>query len=631
MVHRDIKPQNLMRTRQGIVKILDFGLASLAESPSLFHDSIEPTSSNLTADGSLLGTPDFISPEQATDAKQADIRSDIYSLGATLYFLLCGHPPFEKGTIAQKLQSHSEVRPEPIQQHRVEVPLALSNIIDRMLEKDPNARYHVPQEVATALAAIQQPTSSLQPKIKQDSVVRTGNFWWNRTVIVLAVIALLGVGIFGIFTISTDTGTLVVEAIDEKVKIEIWKIPVASRKEDIKLQFVDTISGSEIVRLPSGEYKVSLSDKSLDYAMSDGGFTLRRGEKTILKVTHKASTKVIAEAPELTPISLSDQEQSGLTSKGRKLTDDQAKELQRKIDQDPLDDSSRLQLLGFYFSKTIYQKDYRKPQLDIILWLIGKYPESRIAGTPDASIHAIIDPTGYAEAKKRWLTTVETHSKNPKVLSNAAHFFIQADRQLSEELLKKAQALDPNDAKLHSQLGQLYNLEMIGQSNQNRVGELAAKALSEFERANELHSDPITASHDLPRLASAAFKVGKLDKAKEYATRMVDKQGDSTDWNTGNKVHHGNTILGRIAIKEDNLDKACEHLLASGKTTGSPQLNSFGPSMILAKELLEKGKRDAVLEYLDLCKKFWTNEKLDQWSDAIKRGVIPDFGLERLQ
>ena len=115
MVHRDIKPQNLMRDESGRIKILDFGLASFASETAAETDEAmtsgddnAPVTRPLTQLGTMMGTPDYIAPEQATDARNADIRSDIYSLGCTLYFLLTGRPPFEGDSVMEKVRSHSE-------------------------------------------------------------------------------------------------------------------------------------------------------------------------------------------------------------------------------------------------------------------------------------------------------------------------------------------------------------------------------------------------------------------------------------------------------------------------------------------------------------------------------------------
>jgi eukaryotic-like serine/threonine-protein kinase len=158
MVHRDIKPQNLMLTRPGQVKILDFGLAR-------FKWELDPeggetpvgSSAGVTADGEVLGTPDYIAPEQVSNSRRADVRSDIYSLGCTLYYLLSGRVPYPGGSVAQKLVSHLHVAPKALGELRDDVPPALVEVLSRMMEKDPSRRYQTPAEVAAALAPFAKP------------------------------------------------------------------------------------------------------------------------------------------------------------------------------------------------------------------------------------------------------------------------------------------------------------------------------------------------------------------------------------------------------------------------------------------------------------------------------------------
>jgi serine/threonine protein kinase len=147
MVHRDIKLQNLMLTRKGQVKILDFGLARFAS---------ENGSTSLTECGALTGTPDFMSPEQAEDAHSADIRADIYSLGCTLYTLLTGQLPFPGGNYVKKIVGHLRKEPAPLTAFRNDLPPELVRVVGRMMAKDPAQRFQTPGEVARALLAFRE-------------------------------------------------------------------------------------------------------------------------------------------------------------------------------------------------------------------------------------------------------------------------------------------------------------------------------------------------------------------------------------------------------------------------------------------------------------------------------------------
>jgi hypothetical protein len=150
LVHRDIKPSNLVwDSRQSVLKILDLGLARL------ISDAEGQTSlSELTQTGAVMGTPDFMAPEQAQDARAVDIRADLYSLGCTLYYLLTGRVPFPGGSLIQKLDRHRWSEPEPVEQLRAEVSSDVQAVVRTLMAKRPDDRYRTPAEAARALEAI---------------------------------------------------------------------------------------------------------------------------------------------------------------------------------------------------------------------------------------------------------------------------------------------------------------------------------------------------------------------------------------------------------------------------------------------------------------------------------------------
>jgi serine/threonine protein kinase len=145
LVHRDIKPGNILLDWQGTIKVLDLGLARI----------LRGTQDRLTAErgggGGILGTVDYLAPEQAVDSQVGPL-ADVYSLGATFYFVLTGRAPFQDGSLAQKLIWHQMREPASVRGLRPEVPPEVEAVLVRMMAKEPGARYATPQEVALALA-----------------------------------------------------------------------------------------------------------------------------------------------------------------------------------------------------------------------------------------------------------------------------------------------------------------------------------------------------------------------------------------------------------------------------------------------------------------------------------------------
>lgn len=160
MIHCDIKPSNLMVNRQGVLKVLDMGMARLGGNGDDLTESQEER---------ILGTVDYLSPEQAMESRNLDHRSDIYSLGCTLYFLLTGRPPFPEGTLAQRLVKHQTEEPRPIAELRPDAPSDLIDICHRMMAKAPEDRFQSIEEIGALLAEWQPPEP--EPQVEQPAAV----------------------------------------------------------------------------------------------------------------------------------------------------------------------------------------------------------------------------------------------------------------------------------------------------------------------------------------------------------------------------------------------------------------------------------------------------------------------------
>ncbi len=203
LVHRDVKPSNLLVTPRGQVKVLDLGLALLKGDAGAEGDG------RVTQHGLVLGTPDFLAPEQARNPLGVDTRADVYALGGTLYFLLTGRPPYEGESATEKLVRHVSAPPPSLLAHRPDAPPQLDAVVQWMMAKRPEDRPQTPAQAAMALVPFCAPVSAIPLAAAQSSepvpVIEPVVIPRRRKpaggpgvkVLLLALAALCGLGIFG--------------------------------------------------------------------------------------------------------------------------------------------------------------------------------------------------------------------------------------------------------------------------------------------------------------------------------------------------------------------------------------------------------------------------------------------------
>jgi hypothetical protein len=179
-----------------------------------------------------------------------------------------------------------------------------------------------------------------------------------------------------------------------------------------------------------------------------------------------------------------------------------------------------------------------------------------------------------------------------------------------------------------------HALRMQTTHNPARRAREARAVLAAFDKAEQRPPQrqgtwrQVSRAMSLPDVAEAAVEVGELDKAATLAQEMLAcGMGPVAPWdpNAPDLAHHGHTTLGRLALRAGDLDGAEEHLRLAGASHGSPTLNSFGPEFSLANELLGRGRTEVVVEYLDLCRRFWRMDygMLDRWTAEIQAGRRP--------
>ncbi|MGX9728223.1 MAG: tetratricopeptide repeat protein [Candidatus Electronema sp. VV] len=313
-----------------------------------------------------------------------------------------------------------------------------------------------------------------------------------------------------------------------------------------------------------------------------------------------------------------------LLREARDMSEEEVSNIELKLNDYPNDLLLRSQLIAYFFLKKSdhAKREHRKH----VFWVIENNPASEIAGRPEIWLLPTANKDYYDKAKKLWLQMVSNNPKNPKILGNAAYCIMHDDPDQAETLLIKAKSLEPSNIKWTYLLSICYGRKM-----RLTDGEEKKNAALNALRQNEillLSKEGNERFYTLTALVEISFEAGELEKTKIYANELLNiTESYRNDWNYGNAIHKGNIFLGRLAIIAGNIESAKEYLMQAGKTPGSPQLNSFGPNLSLARELLSLGESDIVINYLRLCSKFWESNDglIKKWEEKIRKGEFPEF------
>ena len=302
----------------------------------------------------------------------------------------------------------------------------------------------------------------------------------------------------------------------------------------------------------------------------------------------------------------------------------EVEKLEKKLVEKPDHVESRLRLMNHY--RMDRSPEARAAQLKHLFWVVENGPEASIA-TRGVFVSKARDAEAYTKLRDLWLKHLEDNPKNAKIAANAASFFGTDDRAKAEELLKKAQELEPKNRSWTQQLAGLYM--RAAQDRQSPDPNGAKNALAQYESLLAEADERMKPSL-LTQAAEAALLAGDDAKVSKLAAELL-KATSPDDRNYGDHVHNGHRFLGHAALKAGDVATAKAELAKAGKAPASMMMERAGPSLTLAKALLEKGEKDAVLAYLEDVAELWPTgvDTVDQWIDQIKKGETPELDNRR--
>ncbi len=298
-------------------------------------------------------------------------------------------------------------------------------------------------------------------------------------------------------------------------------------------------------------------------------------------------------------------------------------DLEKQVAAAPNDVALRARILDAYFLER--SPEARAARARHVLWVIANAPESKVADTPHCQLFPYSEPEAYQEGKDLWLAHVEKEPVSLDVIWNAAQYLFIHDKERAAELLKRGMQLEPLEPRWKEQLAHLLTL------GGSEGSEPARDALALRESALVDTRDEIGRFYALQELAETALQAGEDGKARAYAEELLSLSQGLPSYQNGGGTHEGNRVMGHLALRSGDIEGAKEFLLKAGATAGSPVLNSFGPELSLARDLLAKGERETVIQYLERCRRFWkgTGEQISEWVAQIRAGGTPDLNQFR--
>jgi tetratricopeptide (TPR) repeat protein len=301
---------------------------------------------------------------------------------------------------------------------------------------------------------------------------------------------------------------------------------------------------------------------------------------------------------------------------GKSVTKAKADELEADLRKTPDKIDSRLVLIGYYSSNGKTPVDRLRLRTHV-LWMIENHPEH--PATAEPSLRDLPDDNeGNAQILVLWNKNLDMRSDDVAVLKDAEKFFFGKDAAEAEKLIIRISDKEPGNREWPNELAQLYRMFGIpGES----INDPAQRALEAYKRVLALTRIPTAREALAGEMAQASFKVGDFEGAAELA-RIHLRSKDRT------APQRANTILGRVALRSGDVAEAKQYLLASSGPEAAADVSLSGPTMVLAKELLEQGERDAVLQYVQNCLSLWSRGEnvLEIWIADIKKGKTPNFG-----